>query len=425
MKQSSYNFINIKLNSNKMEKPSPTQRPKVMLFHRYPPEFELIPCPGLLSVIKGLSKKYELIHFGMTWNKPFNNELRQHIAVKKYPLIIDITSSFDKWFKTFFYYLYLPICMLKIRKEKPAVLWLRENFPFVPYLLSFLKIPIIIEIGDWWPSMVLGKSKKGKKIAQFIEEFEVKLWKTKNIICLIHTNAEKDIMINRGIPNNRILRVTLPMAGGIYSPYNSQIERQKLGFSSEEFVVAVHGIIHPTKGYDQLLDWWKNISLIHQNFKLLIIGGTIGEEWCKNKIKELGIEKSVVMTGWIFDQNILNKYLNAADCLLVTRRNSPETWGNTPSSLTHSLLTGVPVLTPGLPGILEVVTNKNDAFAYKPDSYESFKESLEFIYKNPKKAKEIGKKGLARVNEYFGADKMIQEYLELLESILKNKNKSN
>ena len=396
------------------------KKPKIIFSSRYPPEFELIPFPGILDMIKLLSKKYEIIYFCMNWNKPLNTELRRHIKVNNIPFSVDITNSFDKWLKTALYYIYLPFSLMKISKIKPDIILCRENFPFVPYLLSFLKIPVLVEIGDWWPSMILGKTKFGKKTADFIENFEAGLWKKRKIISLTHTRIETEQMIKRGIAKDKIKRVTLPMYGGIYSPYDAKKEKKTLGFNERDFIVSVHGIIHPSKGYDQILEWWKKLVKIHPDWKLLVIGGTIGENWCKDKIIELGLEKNTLMTGWIFDQNKLNKYLNVSDCLLVTRRNSPETWGNTPSSLTHSLMTGKPVLATGLPGILEVIRDKENGFVYKPDDYKSFKNSLEFIYKYPKQSKEIGKKGLKRVKEYFDSGKLYKEYLEIISNLLKN-----
>jgi len=394
------------------------QKPKILILHRYPPEFELIPLPGLMEIYKKLSKEFFLVHLGMTWKDPKNEELRKYIKVKTIPFKIDIKSTFDKWIKLFLFYLYLPNALLKLSKEKPDIIMCRELLPFVPFFMGFLKIPVIVEIGDWWLSVIFGKGKFGRKIADNIESFEVKQWNRKGFFVIAHNNFEKEILLKRGFSKRKIERINLPMCGGVYSPCNAKLERKKLGFTDEDFVVGLHGIIHKSKGYDQVLEWWEKLVKIHPNWKLLFVGGTMGERWFKKLIYDLGIEKKIIMTGWISDQIMLNKYLNSTDCLLATRRNTPDTWGNTPSAFTHNLMTGKPTLTTGIPSICELIVNRKNGFIFKPDNYESFKEELEYIYNNRKKANAIGKKGLHAVKEYYDANVGAKQYNELFNKIL-------
>ena len=395
-----------------------TSKPKLIILHRYPPEFELIPCPGLKKIYKMLSEEYNLIHYGMNWKDLPDSELRKYIEVKEIPLKINLKSGFDKWFKTILYYFYLPILLLRLKKEKPKLIIYREIFPFVSSILSLLKIPMIIEITDWWPSIILGSSKFGRVIANFIESLEVKYWTKLNVIAITHNNFETKLLLERGMPKEKIRRINLPMYGGVYSPHNSKDIRKNLKFRENNFVVAIHGIIHKSKGYDQILRWWAELIKIHPNWKLLFIGGTMGEGWFRRLISELHLEKNMVLAGWISDQHKLNIYLNAADCLLATRRNTPDTFGNTPSALTHNLMTGKPTLSTGTPGISEVIRNGKNGYIFKPGNYDSFKSALEFIYAHPSKAKEVGKKGMKRVKEYFDVHKEAKDYLEVIKRLV-------
>jgi glycosyltransferase involved in cell wall biosynthesis len=394
------------------------KRKKILFFHRYPPEFELIPFPGFLEFIKALSLEYEIFYFGMSWKKPKNKELRKLMKIIEAPFNIDITSVFDKWHKTFLFYLYLPFAAYQIKKLSPDIIICRENFPFIASLLTLLKIPLLIALSDWWPSLILGKSKIGRYFAEFIEKKDVELWISKNVTVLAHNKNEVEQMLEKGIYKKRIIKIGAPLFGGVFSKINSRNYRDKFGFKDADFVVGWHGIIHPSKGIDQILLWWKKLIVFHRNWKLLLIGGTIGELECRKRIFELGIENNVKITGWIFDQAELNKYLNASDCLLTTRRNTPDTRGNTPSSLTHNLMTGKPVIATGLPGIAEVIQDGKNGFLYEPDSFESFKSKLEHISKNYKLAKKIGQRGLERVKFCFDAKRAALDYKKVIEETL-------
>ena len=147
----------------------------------------------------------------------------------------------------------------------------------------------------------------------------------------------------------------------------------------------------------------------------MIIGGAGEEKRCRGQIEKLGIWKNVLMTGWLPTQNDVNKYLNASDCLLVTRRNTPENYGVIPSALFHSLTTGKPTVAAGLPGMSEFVRQRKTGYLFEPDNYEHFKSILEYLSKNKKEAKSVGKAGMKSAEKYFDADKIAQEYLKVIE----------
>jgi len=346
----------------------------------------------------------------MGWSRGKNEKLREGIHVKELPIKIDISSSVDKWIKTILYYILLPFSILKIKNENPDVIICKENMPFVPLCLSILKKPILVEIGDWWPSMILGSTKFGKKIATFIENFEIKLWNKGNYTALVHNYAEEKVILNKRLSNKKVEMVALPMFGDEYFSTPAKKERAELGFLEKDFVVATHGVIHRSKGYDQVLFWWKNLVKEHLNWKLLFIGGTMGESWFRKMIEDLGLKDKVIITGWVSDQSKLNKYLNCANCLLVTRRNTQDNSGTTPSGLTHSLMTGKPTVVTGMPSIKEILQDRKNGYLFKPDNYNSFKDALEKVYSNPKQAKKVGLAGLKRVKEYFNPRKTAEQY---------------
>lgn len=385
-------------------------KPSILMLHRYPPEFELDPFPGFLDFVKELSKNYNISYFGISWNRELNQELRSIINVEELPIKVDITNFFDKWFKTLLFYFYLPVLFFKIKKSKPFVIICRENFPFLTSIISLTRIPILVELSDWWPSLVLGNTEKGKKIANFIETKDVRFWRNKSILVLAHNRSEMEYVKRMGIDSNKIKIIHFPMYGGFFRPVDSYKYRKKLGISKSDFLVVTRGIIHKTKGIDQILEWWKEIIKLHPDWKMLILAGSVSGKEFYDKIEKLGIRDSLIIQGWIKDKELLNKYFNMADCLLVTRRNSPDTEGNTPSSLAHFLMTSRPVLATGLQGICEIITDKKNGFLYIPDNYESFKNSLEYIWKHKKESKKIGKNGAILAKNYFDARKIANDY---------------
>jgi glycosyltransferase involved in cell wall biosynthesis len=371
-------------------------------------------------ILNLLAKKYNVVYISFKPSTQININLRKNITCIELPQTVNRKDSKDKWIKTLIWYASMPKIRKMIEEIKPSFIVHKEQMPFIPRYLAKLKIPLLIDIGDWWWTTLLCKTKLGSYLAEKMENREVRLWnKHQNIFLTTHSNTEKEVLVQRGMEAKRITVVNHPSSDETYKPIDSSNLRKKLKLS-KNFVVSVHGIIHPSKDYNLLLNWWKEISLIHKDWKLLIIGGTIGEEWCKNKIKKLGIEKTTLMTGWLKDAEEVNKYLNVSDCLLVTRKNNLANRGLIPSSLFHSLSLGKPVVITGLGGLSEIIRNKIDGFSYIPDNFDSFKETLEYIYNNPKKAKEIGKAGILRGKECFDPEKSAKGFFKVIDKNIKS-----
>ncbi len=389
----------------------------IIYLHRYPIEFEVSQFAGLTSLIREASKKYNIVYISMKKKSSKDENLRKIVRIKEIPLSVERTDSFDKWAKTLLYYLMLPRTIYLIKKEKPSFIICKETLPFVPSVIGRLGIPMLIDTSDWWWSIILGKNKLGRKVSSVMEGIEVRDWDKLRAVAIAHTKAEASIVNKKGMRSEKIRIINAPLYKGVYHPYRAQKERKKLGLNKGEWVVAVHGIIHPSKGYDQLLSWWKKIAREHPNWKLLIIGGSGKEVWCKNMVKQLGIEKNVIMTGWLPTQQDVNKYLNAADVLLVTRRNTEENLGVIPSSLFHSLATGKPTIATGLLGMSEIISHKKTGYLFQPDDYNSFRYVLEYVEKNKKEAAKVGNNGIKRGEECFNPDIAAEKYVKVIDEL--------
>ncbi len=394
------------------------EKPLVVYFHRYPPEYEAEQFTVMRDLFDSLLPHYRMVYYCMKGAKRPDEKLRRGLEVIEMPLTINRTHARDKWVKTLMYYAYLPIALNNLRKLKPAFIVSKETLPFLPSLTGRLKVPMFIEASDWWWSILLGKSPLGRKIAQALESIEVHHWNRAHALVVAHSLREAKLLEQKGMQKERIRVINATLYPEVYFPCNAKEERKMLG-GKNQWIAAVHGIIHPSKGYDQLLAWWKNIVLVHPGWKLMIIGGAGGESWCKNEIKRLGIENNVIMTGWLPTQESVNKHLNAADCLLVTRRNTEDNAGVIPSSLYHSMQTGKPTIATGMEGMSEIVQHKVSGYLYEPDNFESFKAVLEHIESHPQEAEKVGKAGIKRAKECFDPATATAKYCKIIDDLLK------
>ena len=320
---------------------------KLIYLHRYPIEDESIQFPGFKKLKEKACKNFKFYYCSMKGIKPKDKELRINANFIELPFTINRNNNFDKWFKTVLYLLYFPIIWLKIKLMKPDAIICAEPLPLVPLLLAKLRIPMMIIASDWWWSITFGES----RFTQFIENFEVKRWNKPWVIIIAHSNAEKNLLIRKGFSEDRII-INYPKFKPNKNYKIIKVSKEEMGFKKSDKLIVAHGIMHPSKDYINIIKCWKKIERKNSNLKLVLVGGGGEENKLKNLIKELKL-KNVVLTGWLKNETDVNKYLNVADTLLVSRQVNQANEGVIPSSLYHAMALKKNILATDLPGIRE------------------------------------------------------------------------
>lgn len=391
------------------------RRPLVVYLHRYPPEDERLQFSGMPLLLRRMLEHYDVLYVGMQGVLPVDPELRKGLAILELPGRVDRRSGFDKLAKLGWYYLQMPWIRRRITALKPSVIMCREPLPLIPAWMCGTGVPAMIaSVSDHWWAILLGWNSPGRWLARRLEQREIARWNRWNALVVPNTEAERQVMERHGVrPENlRLINTTSPE--GMFFPCEASEIRRELGFGPERIVVATHGTIRPGKGYDQLLDWWKALSSEHPDWRLLVIGGAGGEAWMRRKIRRLDLKESVRMTGWLPTQEAVNLHLNAADILLAIRRKSDDNEGIVPSVLYHNLAVGKPTVATGLPGMAEIVRDRVDGFLFEPDSYASFKNTLEYVAGHPAEAAQASESGKRRVAECFDPEACARAHLAVL-----------
>lgn len=401
------------------------RRPLIVYLHRYPPENERINFPGMPEFFRRALEKFDILYVSMRGMQPINPELRQGLRFIEIPFVINPGSGLSKLCKTMLFYAVFPLVLRRVRQAKPDLILCKESLPLLPILVGRLGIPILIgSVSDFWWRVFLGGSRWGRRMAGFLERAEIKRWNHDGAWAVANTKAEVDLMVDRGMNRSRIALINTTYRPGLYGPCDASVERRQMGFAPSDWVLAIHGTIRPGKGYRQLLEWWRTIARLHPNWRLLIIGGAGGEAWCRRLIRRLGLTGSTHMTGWLPTAGDVNRHLNAADGLLVIRRNSDDNQGIIPSAMFNSLATGKPTVATGLKGMAEVVRHGVEGFLFTPDDFDSFRTVLEYVVAHPEEALRVGKAGMARGKECFDPEKSAVAHVELFEKLLAQAGKS-
>jgi glycosyltransferase involved in cell wall biosynthesis len=212
---------------------------------------------------------------------------------------------------------------------------------------------------------------------------------------------EKEHLIQIGVSPERI--TVIP--NGITLP---PLKVPNADFSPMILCLARLDINH--KGQDILLHAMQKVLSKLPKTKLFIVGDGDDFEKLNLLTKKLNIEEKVEFKGPAFSPQ-KNVYLKNCDVLCISPRT--ESYGVV---YLEAMAYGRPIVTTNVGGIPEVVGDC--AILVPPNDPESLAEALIEVLTNNKLSKNLGEKGLQRV-QGFNYDHIVPKYESLYESLMK------
>lgn len=197
--------------------------------------------------------------------------------------------------------------------------------------------------------------------------------------------AEKaDIIIT---PSEYLKRIV--SAWGIYPQkikiiYNS-VELPEPGYSKDEarqklklngVVLLSAGRLVPWKGFDALIEIMPDLAKKISGLKLVIIGDGSEKENLESKIKNLGLEKRVLMTGKISHENLL-LYLKAADIFVLNTG-----YEGLSHQLLEAMAVGIPVVTTDVGGNPEIIIKGKNGLLVGRNNKEDLRNAIVDLWDN-------------------------------------------
>lgn len=185
--------------------------------------------------------------------------------------------------------------------------------------------------------------------------------------------------------------------------------KKKLGIKQDEFVIGILARLEKVKGHEYFIDAAKLILNEKKiKAKFLILGTGSEEENLKKKVKELGIEKNVIFTGFI---NNVNDYVNIFDvqvnCSYGTEATS--------LALLEGMSIGVPAVVTDYGGNPGVIRNGENGYLVPIKSPRDTADSIVRILTNDDLKKYMHRRSIEIYEEKFTSKK----YTENIERIYK------
>lgn len=397
------------------------RRSRVALLHRYGLEGWLC-CGGhaVPRMIELLSKTSDVHFFGPRPTEPEQPELRNRVTYHPLPWTFDRSNPRDKWRKTLRFYFALPGIGHRCRKLKIDLVYWEETLPMGTTLLQWFYGPnICVMVMDFFLRIYTEKKPWLHWLRGLVERLDCRSWKKLPVI-FTHVRYARDFLVQRGVPAERIHVVPNPCNHSVFHPLDAATRaavRREFGFEEADIVMSHHGILHPNKGNDWLLDRLAELKDEGSRLKFLLIGDGAEMARLKEKAAELDIADRVVFAGWLLSERALNTALASADIGLVMRIGQETDHFHMTDTLSHEMACGKPILAVRLHGISEFIRDGENGLLFKPDNPGEFREKAVKLARDGGLRRTLGAAALQCSREVSDIDACARRMVEPLLSM--------
>ncbi len=259
--------------------------------------------------------------------------------------------------------------------------------------------PLVITLHGMNMTSTIYKSKKCKesiaKVFSYADRVVTNSTKLRDIAVREIGYADKIAVIPNGIDETEICK-----GSAIFSlPEDARI------ILSVSHLIFQKGISINLKAFSKLLTKYPNLFYI-------IIGEGPEERQIKRLIEDLGIEDHVIFLGKKPHAEVL-RYM--AGCEIFSMPSWDEGFGVV---YLEAMAHGKPVIGGQGEGIEDVIDHKKDGLLVKTQDADSLAEALDYLLRNPERAREIGENGRKKVLGNYTWKRNAELYIEIYKSIL-------
>ncbi|MDD2852267.1 MAG: glycosyltransferase [Desulfuromonadaceae bacterium] len=183
-----------------------------------------------------------------------------------------------------------------------------------------------------------------------------------------------------------------------------------IAFCRSGFTIGAIGRLSPEKAFDALLEVVAALSAQGTDIRLVILGEGGLRASHEAAVSKLGIEKNVLMPGYIPDAK---RYLPFFNLFAM-----PSLTEGLPMVLLEAMLAGVPIIATRVGGIPEVLQEGSCGLLINPDCREELERGITNVMHNPEAAGERVKAAKLRVTDTYSSRVMAEKYLAIYQSVL-------
>ncbi len=189
--------------------------------------------------------------------------------------------------------------------------------------------------------------------------------------------------------------------------------RGALGIPENAKIIGTIGGLKPAKGHEYLLRSTANILRTHKDVKLLIVGDGPLRHYLDELAHNLGIDNSVLLTGYRKD---VPELLSAMDMFVL-----PSLTEGLPIVVLEAMAANRPVIATAVGAIPKIITDNETGFLVPPSDVSALEAAISSLIDDGANARRVAVAGSAKVRREFSSERMCRRYLDVYGQVLRQK----
>jgi glycosyltransferase involved in cell wall biosynthesis len=279
----------------------------------------------------------------------------------------------------------------------------------IPYVLTFSADPIF-ELG------LVGKPLRGLRLLLGSKEANLTYRLARKIIC-VSEGAKSMLEDGWGVETEKIVvlpnGVDVDFFGRPFDPIPIQSELELDGNP----VVGFVGGFQLWHGLELLVESFAQVKSEVPNAKLLLVGDGPARAPIENKISELGLKSSVIITGLV-EQSRVAELLSVIDIAAIPYPRFPRELWFSPLKLYEYMAAGKAIVASKAGQISEVIQDGHNGILIDSGNVRGFSQAIINLLKNPIKMYRLGENARSQARRHHSWDRYIHLLEEVYQSVL-------
>jgi glycosyltransferase involved in cell wall biosynthesis len=203
---------------------------------------------------------------------------------------------------------------------------------------------------------------------------------------------------------------------GLNAEFAGLLEASSCAPSKQESHLRALGVgrLVAKKGFDVLVEACGILRRRNVPFEALIVGEHGEHEaLIRERIRQLGLESSIHLTGPMEQSKLYEEYRRASAFCLPCRVLESGDRDGIPNVLVEAMACGLPVITTGVSGIPEVITDGVNGQLIPPDNPQALADALLRLDRDPRLARRLSDEAQATVRQKFDGERFALQLADL------------
>ena len=282
------------------------------------------------------------------------------------------------------------------------------------YLKFRKKIPYLFEVRDLWPEVPI---QMGAIRNPFL------IWLTRKFEKLIYTNSEHVITLSPGmqegvlkyLPKEKTSMIPNMAKKEEFWPREKCVELEmNLGLKPDSFKLIHFGSLGLANGANSIIESAKLLKA-DDSIEFVFVGGGATEEQLRTECIQNGLN-NVTFFGR-FPMKDTSEIVNLSDVSMVSFKDLPILYTNSPNKLFDSLSAGKPIIVNSAGWTKDMVENFNCGYYVNPNHPHELVDKLKYLQNHPETVKIMGDNARRLAEEKYDKSILAKKFVDVISEI--------